>query len=238
MTIPQDLPPLPPIDKKYDSQVHTHSSSITLTTPTSYDRLTTLGVPTLSLAILTILYTTSTADVRVLTKSKDNFISTETVTRWGRAYNLDTQINVGYGMLPLREDVRQTIAKDAFYARLGAAYLTEGVGLAGVIKFVEALIGGDLEKVTKGLLDGDVDKTACATLNERLCQLGIGIPEYVRGDEDGGFSVRCMIEGVNQGSGSGRTMKEAKQKAAKKVLGKGDKFFNSLRINVKRESSY
>jgi ribonuclease III len=244
MTIPsQDLPPLPSIDKTYDSQVHTHSSSITKSTPLPYDRLTTLGVHTLSLSILTILYTFDPdADVRVLTKSRDHFISAENVTLWGRLYELDTKVNVGYGQLPLRDDVRNTIAKEAFHARLGAAYLTDGVGLAGVVKFLEVLVEGEVERVMKGLVDERWDKTACAKLNERLSQMAIDIPEYARlmEEEDGreGFTVKCMIKGSNVATASGRTMKEAKQKAAAKVLAKGERFFNGLRTNVKRESLY
>jgi dsRNA-specific ribonuclease len=238
---PSTLPKLPAADKKYESQIITHKSAISITHPQCNKILATIGAQSLHLAILTHLFKAQCPrDSDTLSKTCNTFVSNANVTCWGRAYELDKHVNVAAGMLPLTEYDRNSIAKDAFYASIGAACLSEDTGQEGVTKFVGELISGNGEQVMKQFVTDEYDKSAMSKLHERLVAMGIPLPLYERVDEESdqrsGFRVKCIIEGDVAARADGRTVQEAKHRAAAKVLEKGDRWYISLRNNVKRES--
>lgn len=153
---------------------------------------------------------------------------------------MDNHVNVARGLLPLGNDVRETIAKDAFHASIGAACLTDGVGQDGVTKFVGELISTSSEDFTNKFVVDEYDKTSMSKLNERLDRMGVALPKYVSVEQEGDvknrFTAKCLVHGEVSGRGEGRTLKEARHRAAAKVLDKGEKWFMNLINNVKRES--
>jgi dsRNA-specific ribonuclease len=161
-------------------------------------------------------------------------------------------ISVARHMWPISEQSQPSYAKDLFYAYIGALDVLsqrdfwergdENKPEDIVGEFLSQLVASELDDFlsTYGYDDHETwDKDACRKLNEKLIQGGVELPNWVSADSGVNvrprFSVKCEIRGKIVAGAGGRTLKEAKGRAAQRVLRNGEKYFNDL-INTRKAS--
>jgi ribonuclease-3 len=107
---------------------------------------------------------------------------------------------------------KSSILADTLEALIGAVYLEHGMDEARL--FVHRLVDELLE--SSAALGAGLDwKTS---LQELTATLGLGVPEYAITEEGPDhaktFHAQAVVQGTSRGSGSGRSKKEAEQRAA------------------------
>src|SRR5947207_4802696 len=90
--IPSPLPPLPPVDEDFKSQIHTHSSAMSTQNP-PYDRLALLGSAIVQAAITRILFNhPDFLDTRQICDLRSFYVSSANLGFWGCSYEFDKSI--------------------------------------------------------------------------------------------------------------------------------------------------
>ena len=233
-SIPTQLPELPSVDDKRESEIYTHSSNISTRDPVPYNRLAMFGDAHLTAAVTHILFTHSPSlDPGEMTELRNVYLSNVNVARWGRAYGFDEKVNVAKHLVVSSENVDR-FAAGSFEAYLGAVVLSSSQ--KDLEEFVEKLITPGLKDVRKSLgLNNNktvLDKNALQRLHQRLTAEGKALPEYKHeriGDViEWFFEVRCILDGKEVGRGQGRSIIEGKRRAAEQVLYKPARFFSGL----------
>lgn len=229
--VPSPLPKLPPVEGDLKSQIHTHSSSISTSSPIPYNRLALLGDASLHAAVTKILFNhTEFLEPGKISELRSFYVSNRNVSCWGRAYEFDKSVIVASHLLPLKEESRNKFAAATFEAYLGAVVLKDSQ--EAVTKFIGELVAPSLEKIKFGGMT--VDTFAVQKLNEKLSHMGIPPPEWVWKEGEGEnleeqFEVRCTINGKFAGKANGRSIAEGKRKAATVAMNKPERFFTGLK---------
>jgi len=233
-SIPTQLPELPSIDDKRESEIYTHSSNISTRDPVPYNRLAMFGDAHLTAAVTHILFTHSPSlDPGEMTELRNVYVSNVNVARWGCTYGFDKKVNVAKHLVVSSENTDR-FAAASFEAYLGAVVLSSSQ--KDLEEFVEKLVMPGLKDMRKSLsLHNNKtvsDRNALQKLHQRLTAEGKALPEYKHeriGDViDGFFEVRCILDGKEVGRGQGRSIIEGKRRAAEQVLHKPARFFSSL----------
>ena len=226
--MPHVMPELPSVREDLRSQIFTHASATSTTNPKSYDRLSILGNTALSHAVTRILFEHADGQLSKMQIAgwRDKFVSTTNVGVWARAYGFEKLVEVKPATIL---DEKSQIPGDAFQAYLGAVSLTESQ--EEVVEFVKGLLGPALAEVG---VEEEADVTIVSKLHERLVKLGVSLPKYNTAvDEEAElnerFTVRCVLGGRILGKGVGRSIQQAKWKAAAEAMKHGDRQFTMLK---------
>lgn len=129
-----------------------------------------------------------------------------------RGLGLGSHIRLGRGEETSGGRDKSSILADTLEALIGAAYLEHGVEIAHGL--VHRLVDPLLE--SSAALGAGLDwKTS---LQELTASLGLGVPEYQVTEEGPDhakiFHAEAVVQGESRGGGTGRSKKEAEQRAA------------------------
>lgn len=150
-----------------------------------------------------------------LAKLKSAVVNTQALAEIARGLTADglgSYLLLGRGEMASGGAQKANLLADGLESLLGATYIQHGHEVAR--KVVLGLFGAVL-KTAAGLGAGLDWKTS---LQELSAARRLGVPSYVVSstgpEHDKQFTARAMVEGVDYGSGVGRTKKEAEQQAA------------------------
>jgi ribonuclease-3 len=148
-----------------------------------------------------------------LAKLRASVVNMHALAAVARDLDLGRRLYLGRGEEMTGGREKPSILGDAVEAVLGAVHLQHGIETSRVL--VERLFG-ELLRVAPHLGAGLDWKTS---LQELTAASGLGVPEY-RMTEEGPdhlkeFTATVLVAGEERGTGTGRTKKEAEQKAAR-----------------------
>lgn len=152
-----------------------------------------------------------------LTSLRSALVRRETLARFAQQIGLGQQLMLGHGEAASGGRERPAILCAGFEALVGALYLDQG--LAAVTRFIEPLIGPEVDRAVRDDLDKDY--------KSRLQELAQGqlrhTPRYATISESGPdhaktFTVQVNIGGRVYGQGKGRSKQQAAQHAAQQAL--------------------
>ncbi len=185
----------------------THSSYAHEHHVESYERLEFLGDAVLELITSDYFYIHTKLKEGNMTKTRASFVCEHALATYAKEIGLDNYILVGHGQMG---KVNDTIIADVFESVLGAIYLEFGYERAK--DYCDAIILPYIKNGTHFLSD-------YKSLLQELVQTDKESLSYVLESESGPphnkvFTVHVTIDGIIFGRGSGRSKKEAEQKAA------------------------
>lgn len=181
-------------------------------------RLEFLGDAVLQLALSDLLYQKlPKADEGVLTKARAQLVSTKALARLARRIGLGSHLRMGRGEEANGGRDRDSSLADALEAIAGAIHLDAGGQAAN--QFASRLFAEDLAALQHGPLDANPK----GQLQELVQSVGITSLVYQIISENGpdhakNFMATVSWQGVQLGSGSGRSKKEAEVQAAQAAL--------------------
>lgn len=151
-----------------------------------------------------------------LTRMRAAIVCEPSLVTFARKLHFDTYIRLGKGEEISGGRQRPALLADVFEAFIGALYLDQG--LEAVRSFLHRHVFSDLEQ-SHGLLLTDY-KTM---LQEHVQSTGMGSLSYKILEETGPahnrqFVSQVLIDTRSMGIGSGRSKKEAEQRAARQTL--------------------
>lgn len=191
----------------------THSSFANENNLPSNERLEFLGDSVLSLIVCRYLYCRYPASPEgELAKLKSVIVSAPVLAGLAKQLNLNHYIRLGQGELRTNGRDKQNILADLFEAFIGAFFLSFGFEKTNdfLLPFIDAI----LPEINQQFDFVD----AKSTLQEITQAQGLK-PEYRTVHEEGPphnkiFTVEVLLNGEGLGLGTGRTLKEAQNKAA------------------------
>ena len=194
-------------------EAFTHSSYANEHNLTSNERLEFLGDSVLSLIVCDFLFKKYCRyDEGELAKLKAIMVSTPYLAAFAKQLEIDKFIKLGLGEIRTGGINKQNILADLFEAFIGAYFLN--FGLEATDNFIIPLIHSVLPEIVSqfDLID------AKSNLQEIAQSQGVK-PEYRTVKEEGPphdklFTVEVSLNNQVMGSGTGRTLKEAQNKAA------------------------
>jgi ribonuclease-3 len=177
------------------------------------ERLEFLGDSVLGLVVTDTLYRTHPdLPEGQLAKLRAAVVNSRALADVARGLELGRFIRLGRGEEGTGGRDKSSILADTLEAMIGAVYLDQGLDAAS--ELVHRLFDPLIE-VSSNLGAGLDWKTS---LQELTASVGIGVPEYVVSeagpDHEKTFTAFARVGGSDYGSGSGRSKKEAEQKAA------------------------
>jgi ribonuclease-3 len=152
-----------------------------------------------------------------LTSLRSALVRRETLARFALQLDLGQYLYMGHGETASGGRERPAILCASFEALIGALYLDQGMRV--VNRFIEPLIGPEVDRAVKEDLDKDH--------KSRLQELAQGqmrhTPRYSTVGESGPdhaktFTVQVSVGGRVYGQGAGRSKQQAAQQAAQKAL--------------------
>ncbi|WP_407917042.1 ribonuclease III [Kitasatospora sp. NE20-6] len=177
------------------------------------ERLEFLGDSVLGLVVTDTLYRLHPEVAEgTLAKLRAAVVNSRALAEVGRTLELGAFIRLGKGEEGTGGRDKSSILADTVEAVIGAVYLDRGLDAA--TDFVHRLFDPLIEESSQ--LGAGLDwKTS---LQELTAAVGIGVPEYVvtesGPDHQKNFDAAARVAGQDYGHGSGRSKKEAEQKAA------------------------
>ncbi|WP_152628292.1 ribonuclease III [Streptacidiphilus neutrinimicus] len=177
------------------------------------ERLEFLGDSVLGLVVTDTLYRVHPdLPEGQLAKLRAAVVNSRALADVARGLDLGTFISLGRGEEGTGGRDKSSILADTLEAVIGAVYLDQGLDSAS--ELVHRLFDPLIEKSSN--LGAGLDwKTS---LQELTATVGIGVPEYVvtesGPDHEKTFIAAARVGGEDYGTGSGRSKKEAEQKAA------------------------
>ncbi|MFF4652355.1 ribonuclease III [Streptomyces sp. NPDC001380] len=147
-----------------------------------------------------------------LAKLRAAVVNSRALADVGRGLDLGAFIRLGRGEEGTGGRDKSSILADTLEALIGAVYLDQGLDAAS--ELVHRLFDPLIEESSN--LGAGLDwKTS---LQELTATVGIGVPEYLvtesGPDHEKTFTATARVGGEEYGSGTGRSKKEAEQKAA------------------------
>lgn len=203
-------------------QAFTHSSYVNEHREGKFsdnERLEFLGDAVLELGVSQYLYRTKPKMAEgELTKLRASIVCEPSLVNFARELNFGDHILLGKGEEQTGGRERPALLADVFEAFLGALYLDQGYDAA--IQFLEKYV---FPKISTGAFSHAMDYKS--QLQELVQQHRNHSIEYTITNEDGPshnkeFVAQVLVKGDVAGDGSGRTKKEAEQRAAKDALDK------------------
>ncbi len=147
-----------------------------------------------------------------LAKLRASVVNMHALAGVARDLDLGRRMYLGRGEEMTGGREKASILGDAVEAVLGAVHLQHGIETSRVL--VERLFG-ELLRAAPHLGAGLDWKTS---LQERTAASDLGVPEYLMAEEGPDhlkeFTATVLVAGEERGTGTGRTKKEAEQKAA------------------------
>lgn len=147
-----------------------------------------------------------------LAKLRAAVVNMRALAEVARGLGLGSYVRLGRGEETSGGRDKSSILADTLEALIGAAYLEHGVEPARAL--VHRLVDPLLE--SSAALGAGLDwKTS---LQELTASLGLGVPEYQVAEEGPDhakiFHAEAVVQGQSRGAGTGRSKKEAEQRAA------------------------
>ncbi len=173
----------------------------------NYERLEYLGDAVLELVMSDYFYRNTDYKEGEMTKHRSSFVCENALATYAKNLEIDKEIFLGEGQ---KNNLNDTIIADVFEAIVGAIYLDQGFFTAQ--KFIEHIIVPYIEQ------DYDFN-TDYKTKLQELVQTGKKSLEYEVVKESGlahakTFEVIVKIDNIIYGRGTGKSKREAEQKAA------------------------
>ena len=155
----------------------------------------------------------------LLSKLRSYLVRKESLSNYARKMHLENYIKVGHSISKASIVSSHKILEDVFEALIGAIYLDKGFEI--VYQYIKGILIKDILNVDVDLLTDHKSK-----LQELMQSEQRDAVTYVTIDEKGPahdktFTVNVLYNGIVLGTGSGKSKKEAEEKAAKSALEKG-----------------
>lgn len=185
----------------------THSSYSNEHNVVSYERLEFLGDAVLELITSEYFYNTNKYAEGEMTKIRSRYVCEHALYEYSKVVGFIPYIKVGHGQI---NNVNETIIADVFEAILGAVFLEYGYDTSK--KYVLSIITPFIEKGVKFYSD-------YKSLLQELVQTDKKSLEYRLVKESGPahdkkYEVEVIINNMVFGKGTGKSKKEAEQRAA------------------------
>ena len=185
----------------------THSSYSNEHDAEDYERLEFLGDSVLQLIISEYYYLNSNCQEGEMSKLRASFVCENALVEYSKKVGVDKHILVGHGQ---EKDVNNTIIADCFESVLGAIYLEHGLEIAK--KYIYEVVIPYIKENYQFMID-------YKSLLQELVQTDKKSLEYVLVGEEGPahdktFTFEVVIDDIVYGKGTGKSKKEAEQKAA------------------------
>ena len=147
-----------------------------------------------------------------LAKLRSAVVNARALADVGRDLGLGSHVRLGRGEETTGGRDKSSILADAVEAVIGAVYI--GSGLQAADEFIHRVFDPLIAAAAE--LGAGLDwKTS---LQELTANCGLGVPDYLIADHgpdhEKTFTAVVRVAGMNRGSGSGRSKKEAEQQAA------------------------
>src|SRR5207249_1420023 len=187
--------------------------------PATNQRLEFLGDAVLALVIADVAFRTY-ADLPEgeLARLRSATVNQTVLAQVARQLGVGEHLRLGRGEVLSGGQEKDNILADSMEAVLGALYVDQGLQAASDL--IERLFRPSIRAYVRG--EGARDYKGM--LQEFTADRGLGVPRY-RVEGSGPphrpeFAARVFVDGVELGSGRGRTKKEAEQQAARKAFGR------------------
>lgn len=185
----------------------THSSYSNECHTKNYERLEFLGDAVLQLITSEYFYLNTDLKEGDMSKARASFVCENALATYARKIGLNKYIRVGHGQ---EKNVNDTIVADVFESVLGAIYLECGFDIAKryvdeiILPFIKSDTHflGDYKSILQEMVQTDKKSLTYEVINE------------VGPAHDKTFTVNVVIDDIVYGTGSGKSKKEAEQKAA------------------------
>ncbi len=184
----------------------------------SYERLEFLGDAVLDLIVSEIIFTRyPDKNEGFLTKLRAKLVRGEALAEYAEALDLSKFLIVGERARGQGIELSRSVLSDVFESLLGAIYVDAGYGKA--YRFVEEVIGREvaLDQITETL---DNHKSMLLEWAQAR-QLSIPVYEVINEKgpgHDKTFVVKAVVDGRDCGTGTGKSKKQAEQRAARQAL--------------------
>ncbi|MCW2679635.1 MAG: ribonuclease [Frankiales bacterium] len=182
------------------------------------ERLEFLGVAVLGLVVTDALYTTHPdLPEGSLAKLRASVVNTRALADVARTLELGRWLRLGRGEEVTGGRDKNSILADTMEAVLGAIYLDRG------IEAVTAVVRALFDPLMRAASEEGAALDWKTALQELGAARGLGVPDY-RIEESGpdhakSFVAHVAMAGEPSGSGTGKSKKEAEQKAAEAAYG-------------------
>lgn len=214
-------------DKELLNKALTHSSYCrehAVETKNNNERLEFLGDAFFDAIISVELYNRLTqVDEGKLTKTRALIVCEKSLAQIARRLGIGDYLNMGKGEELSGGRHRESILADAVEAVIGAIYIDSGYEEAA--RFVSREFADTIDNAVAGKLFTDYKTQVQEALQKRGRKTVISyhLDKETGPDHDKTFYVHLVCNGKTLGSGSGKSKKEAEQKAAKATLEGGMK---------------
>ena len=198
------------IDIKDESRMQiafTHSSYSNEQHTKNYERLEFLGDAVLQLIMSEYFYLNTHLDEGEMSKKRASFVCEHALATYAKEIGLNKYIRVGHGQ---QHNVNDTIIADVFESVLGAIYLDCGFEIAK--RYAEEIILPYVEKDVHFL--GDYKSLLQEMVQTDKKSLSYELVSESGPAHDKSFTVNVVIDHIVYGTGTGKSKKEAEQKAA------------------------
>lgn len=208
-----------PRNKELYEQAFSHSSYCNEhSLNDNYERLEFLGDKVLDLIISEYLYRHMHLDEGQMTKMRASYVCESALYQFALSLDFNEYVKVGKGEEQSGGKYRKAILADTFEAFIGAVYLDQGLNKVKAFfnKVIVPLLDNDSDneffRDYKSLLQELVQTTQKSVIYEIVDQTG---PAHNKT-----FTVVVKVDGLNYGTGTAKTKKEAEQEAARDALAK------------------
>lgn len=184
----------------------------------SYERLEFLGDAVLDLIITEVIFDRYPDENEgFLTKLRAKLVRGDMLAHYARKLQLNELLVIGERAQGQGIELSKSVLADVFEALVGAIYLDRDYEMAA--RFVEKVIGKHVEF---DRLVGTMDNYKSELL-ELAQARQLEIPRYEVISETGPghnktFTVKAIVDDIDRGTGTGKSKKEAEQRAAKEAL--------------------
>ena len=191
----------------------THSSYSNEHGGENYERLEFLGDAVLQLITSEYFYKKYNVQEGELSKIRASFVCEEALAQYAKDVGIDQYIKVGNGQI---KNINDTIIADTFESVLGVVFLDQGFDVAKRYA---------LEVLSPYVLEHHVFLGDYKSKLQEMVQTDKKSLEYRLVSESGPshdktFVFEVVIDGIVYGKGTGKSKKEAEQKAARNALKK------------------
>jgi len=179
----------------------------------NYERLEFLGDAVLQILMSDYLYKNMDLSEGDMSKTRASYVCESACAKYAEVIGFQSYIRVGHGQL---NNINDTIVADIFESIMGCIYLDQGLSAAK--KIFDMVIIPCMKN--HNIFLGDYKSKL-----QELVQTNKESLEYKLVNEHGPahnktFDVEVVIDGIVYGRGSGKSKKEAEQKAAKDAYDK------------------
>ena len=191
----------------------THSSYSNEHGGSNYERLEFLGDAVLQLITSEYFYKKYNVQEGELSKIRASFVCEEALAQYSKDVGIDKHIKVGNGQ---RKNINDTIIADTFESVLGAIYLDQGFDVAK--KYALEVLSPYV--IEHHVFLGDYKSRLQEMVQTDKKSLEHRLISETGPSHDKTFVFAVVIDGIVYGTGTGKSKKEAEQKAAYDALKK------------------